>query len=104
MVTTPDWYCRWNQGFEWKKSGIRRGLSSGWVIARGGNQPRYLQIATGQWCPPDQATWFPLRSTAEAYLRTNDTTARVVFLVRRSTGEFVEQPSDVFSHSRRRLA
>jgi len=59
----------------------RRGLSAGWVIARCDGQAsdpangrsmrclpmRCLQLATGQWCPPESATWFPIRSAAENY-------------------------------------
>ncbi|MCO8122916.1 hypothetical protein NHH03_14300 [Stieleria sp. TO1_6] len=81
-----------------------RGLDRGWLIARpfepddsilGGSPPpstsqrdgiRCLQIATGQWCPPDQATWFPVRSAATSYA--NDLTrpdhdqVEIVFLTK----------------------
>lgn len=88
----------------WKKEGIPRGLSSGWAILRLAPTPAYLQIATGLWCPADQATWFPLRSTAEAYARDLRIAAKVVHLTRRSTGELVQQSTDVLAHPRRRLA
>jgi len=62
----------------------RNAVCRGWLIARirrcdaaaaqrAGQRPLgavaagYLQLATGQWCPPSAATWFPLRSAAAAY-------------------------------------
>lgn len=54
----------------------RRGLEQGWVIAKresisgqDRDSIRCLQLATGQWCPPDQATWFPLSRSAILYAR-----------------------------------
>ncbi len=42
-----------------------------WLIGQsspdGGLSGRYLQIGTGQWCPSQYATRFPLRRTAMAY-------------------------------------
>jgi hypothetical protein len=58
---------------------VSTGLQRGWLIARlaGGERSaaastgeegvRYLQVGTGQWCPAESATWFPLRSAAAAY-------------------------------------
>ncbi|KAA5540028.1 hypothetical protein FYK55_22175 [Roseiconus nitratireducens] len=58
------------------------GLKFGWLIARpirprdvrvavgvspSGPRIECLQIATGQWCPPEYATWFPVRSAAVMY-------------------------------------
>ncbi len=44
---------------------------TGWLIQQrspdGGLPGRYLQIGTGQWCPSQYATRFPLRRTAVAY-------------------------------------
>ena len=44
---------------------------SGWLIQQrspdGQTSGRYLQIGTGQWCPSQYATLFPLRRTAVAY-------------------------------------
>jgi hypothetical protein len=44
---------------------------SSWLIERrlpdGQLCGRYLQIGTGQWCPSQYATRFPLRRTAVAY-------------------------------------
>jgi hypothetical protein len=56
----------------------RSGLDAGWLIAAESvdawdvtnsrtNSFRYLQIATGQWCSPAHATWFPVRSAAILY-------------------------------------
>jgi hypothetical protein len=56
--------------------GVRR---SGWLIARidqdpasrsagsPRDSPRCLQLATGQWCDPANATWFPVSSAAILY-------------------------------------
>ena len=47
-------------------------VTEGWLIQRCGHvgdegERRYLQIGTGQWCPSQYATRFPLRRTAIAY-------------------------------------
>ncbi len=44
----------------------------GWIIegrraTDGATTGRYLQIGTGQWCPPQYATIFPVRQTAMIY-------------------------------------
>lgn len=67
-----------------RRGSPRRGLAAGWVIARlqsGGPeelpshssrppraQLRCLQLGTGQWCPLESATWFPIRTAAESYV------------------------------------
>lgn len=103
-MATPHHQPRAVSGFRWQQAGVWRGLSSGWAIFRPGATPAYLQIATGLWCPADQATWFPIRATAEAYLRQTDANAEIVYVRRRSTGELVQQPADILADPSRRLA
>ena len=47
-------------------------VKSGWVIEgrradSGESTHRFLQIGTGQWCPQQYATVFPLKETAIVY-------------------------------------
>ena len=74
----------------------RSGLSSGWLIARedtngeaSGDAPRCLQLATGQWCPPAYATWFPVASAAILYAseigREAGRSTRIIYLERKPT-------------------
>ena len=49
-----------------------KGLAHGWVIEGfrdddGQSTGRFLQIGTGQWCPCEYATVFPLKETAMVY-------------------------------------
>ena len=77
--------------------GPRFGLSSGWLIARedansaansaaNGDAPRCLQLATGQWCSPNYATWFPVASAAILYAselgREVGRSTKIIFLER----------------------
>lgn len=79
-------------GFAPSRLGVRR-LNAGWLIARrtnsgvcGQESVICLQLGTGQWCPPDQATWFPERSAAASYASDLDNRVRrsieIVFLRR----------------------
>ncbi|MDV6034815.1 MAG: hypothetical protein F9B45_32940 [Phycisphaera sp. RhM] len=52
------------------------GLEAGWLIAKKSDaadtesdeaSPRCLQLATGQWCLPNWATWFPSPGPAVLY-------------------------------------
>lgn len=62
-------------------------ITDGWLIERPvlsgkGEEPRYLQIGTGQWCAATYATLFPHRRTAVSYAvdfgYQPGTTARIV--------------------------
>lgn len=55
-----------------KKFSSTTRFTQGWVIEgrrADDGQPtgRFLQIGTGQWCPQEYATVFPLRKTAVVY-------------------------------------
>ena len=64
--------CNGDQNNLEKRNGTSSRFSSGWVIERrrpedGQPTGRFLQIGTGQWCPQQYATIFPLRKTAIVY-------------------------------------
>lgn len=52
---------------------IQTSPSSSGVIFRANpkhaSEPKFLQIATGQWCSAEYATLFPLMSAAETYAK-----------------------------------
>ena len=69
-----------NRGCGSRRTGIQPaalvGLEAGWLIAKKPDaadaetidaSPRCLQLATGQWCLPNWATWFPSPGPAVVY-------------------------------------
>ncbi|QDV41832.1 hypothetical protein Enr13x_16750 [Stieleria neptunia] len=69
-----------NPGCASKRAGAKPiavvGLEAGWLIAKKPDAadaesfdatPRCLQLATGQWCLPNWATWFPSPGPAVVY-------------------------------------
>ncbi|MCS7471515.1 hypothetical protein NZK35_33115 [Stieleria sp. ICT_E10.1] len=64
------------EGWNSNNPAAKVGLEAGWLIAKKPDaaeaetddaSPRCLQLATGQWCLPNWATWFPSPGPAVVY-------------------------------------